>query len=612
MQMRTKFLLTSAAILLLFVAFPAAAAWPTQAQWIPTLGVDWSYVTDPVSDVTPRGHLDLVPDQTSSSAAAAYWYFDGTYLFFRMIVDGDPVKNRGLASAEMLSFGWNVLIESTGDNYPDYAASVDGTGSSDTFHTLYNTGLDVNVESETGYSSVAAPNSSYVDAEGFQILMNGYVRSRQVTTDPTKFYNSNPDFYIDFMVPLSWLSRAGGATPPPPITTSTPIKFAFGTGASGQTIKKDLAGQSATTDIVDFFNDSPATSIGTAGYGVLRDKRHAASPPAMGIWQPGETVVVNGFGWPVSTSSYYRNFLNVRILDPLTHIVWSGNVPCAADGSVADSNTLNVTPSLMPGIYYIVVEDPRSLGTFNPKDTFTIPAPPVDLTTSSKSVDKAQAVGGDILLYTITVRNTGSGTANGIIVSDTPSIHTQYVAGSTTAAGTPLGDLAGVSPLYNGFVMPPLGLGATYVITFRAMVKPETPDQTVAVNLAVLSYASAAYPLEAFTLVNAPAMTIVKSVEPAGGVLPGGTLTYTVSFANAGHSAAADLEIIDFVPGQTSFVRGSATASLAGGSFSYRYIPGGPFEASDSLPGEVIEIRYVLPTLPTGTSGTIAFSVTVK
>ena len=109
-----------------------------------------------------------------------------------------------------------------------------------------------------------------------------------------------------------------------------------------------------------------------------------------------------------------------------------------------------------------------------------------------------------------------------------------------------------------------------------------------------------------------PAMTIVKSVEPAGGVLPGGTLTYTVSFANAGHSDATDLEIVDLIPGQTYFVKGSATASLAGGSFSYRYFPGGTFEASDGLPGEVIEIRYVIPSLPPGASGTIAFSVTVK
>ena len=611
-NMHMKSLSVSIVLLIVFMAFPAAAAWPAQAQWIPTLGVDWSYVTDPISDVTPRGHLDLVPDQTSSSAAAAYWYFDGTYLYFRMIVDGDPIKNRGLASAEMLPFGWNVLIESTGDNYPDYAASVDGTGSADTFHTLYNTGFDQNVESETGFSSVAAPNSSYIDADGFQVLMNGYVRSRYVTTDPAKYYNSNPDYYIDFMVPLAWLSRSGGMTPPLPVSTTTPVKFAYGTGASGQTINKDLAGQSATTDITDLFNDSPATSIESAGYGVLRDTKHAGSPPAMGIWQPGETVTVSGFGWPVSTSSYYRNFLNVRVLDPLNHVVWSGSVPCAADGNVTGAITLPVTSSLMPGIYYIIVEDPRSLGTFNPKDTFTIPAPPVDLTTSSKSVDKAQAVGGDILLYTITVRNTGSATANGIVVSDLPSIHTQYVAGSTTAAGMPISDTSGISPLSGGYVMPPLGPGATYVITFRAIVKSETPDQTTAVNLASLSYASAAYPLEAFTLVNAPVMTIVKSVNPAGSVLPGSTLTYIVSFTNTGHSDAANIEIVDLVPEHTAYVQGSATASLAGGSFSYRYVPGGLFEASDGLAGTVIAIRFSLPLLSPGESGTIAFTVTVK
>lgn len=144
-----------AAALLLAVSSPISAAWPTQTQWIPTIAKDWTYITDPLSDVNPAGHLDLVPDLTTSPLAASFWYFDGTNIYFRMILDGDPVKNRGLATAEMLPFGWNILVESTGDLYPDWSLSVDGTGSADQIHTMYNLGLDDTMDGETGNTVTA-------------------------------------------------------------------------------------------------------------------------------------------------------------------------------------------------------------------------------------------------------------------------------------------------------------------------------------------------------------------------------------------------------------------------------------------------------------------------
>lgn len=548
---------------------------------------------------------------TSPYAAAAYWYYDGAMIYYRMIVDGDPVKNRGTATAQMHPFGWNVLIESTGDSYPDYSVSVDGTGSSNKFHTMYNTGLDIDMDAETGYS-VTASNPPFTDADGYQILLNGYVRSRQVTTDPLKYYNGNPDFYIDFMVPLSWLSRSGGQTPPPPITASTPIKFAYGTGTSGNTINKDLEGQSDTTNITDLLNTTPPTSIGSGGYGTLRDTRHADSPSNMGIWQAGETVLVYGYGWPSSGAACNRSYLNVRIMDPLNQQVWSGTVPCSTTGTVTNGSTITIGASFAVGVYTILVEDPLSLGTYNSRDTFTVTANGAILTSSVKTVDKASAVAGDELLYTITVKNTGSSTANGIVVRDILSPYVGYISGSTTAAGLSIADVAGGSPLFGGYSVPPLGPGASYVFTLKARLLASAPDQAQIVNSASLSYGGVTYVLEALTIANAPVMVITKSITPSSPVMRGETVDYSISFTNVGHSNANNVEIIDIIPQQVVYVPGSAASTIGGGAFGYRYIPAGPFEPSDALGSPVIEIRYILGTLAPGATGMITFRAVVK
>ena len=85
--------------------------------------------------------LDCVVDPTEAieRQAAAYVYFDGTNVYFRIILDGDPLSYTGPTSPNGLRpFGWAAMIESTGDIYPDYGIGIDGTGASDRIHTMYN------------------------------------------------------------------------------------------------------------------------------------------------------------------------------------------------------------------------------------------------------------------------------------------------------------------------------------------------------------------------------------------------------------------------------------------------------------------------------------------
>lgn len=592
-----------AAALLLAVSSPISAAWPTQTQWIPTIAKDWTYITDPLSDVNPAGHLDLVPDLTTSPLVASFWYFDGTNIYFRMILDGDPVKNRGLATAEMLPFGWNILVESTGDLYPDWSLSVDGTGSADQIHTMYNLGLDDTMDGKTG-NIVTANQTPYVDSNGFQVLINGYVKSKQTTTDPTKWYRGNPDYYLDFGVPLSWFSRIGYSTPAP-VTGSTPIKFAFGTGASGQTINKDLAGQSNTTSVTDFFNNVPPTALDSGGsYGTMLDSRHTSTPANMGIWYRGETLRVNGYGWP-GGGIYYTGFLTLRIIDPLGAFQ-DFQVPVNSSGNVSNAPIATFSASAALGIYTIQVADPRNLSLLMYKDTFTVAA--VDMSTSSKSVNKATAGILEELTYTITVSNTGNLAAQNVIVTDQLPGGVTYVPGSTTLNGSPVPDSGNSSGLIAGYSLGTVQPGVTHVFVLKAKVNTTAVDGTTLNNVANIAWTGGSIQRNAFTSVIAPRITISKAVDLTN-ALPGQVLTYTAYVLNSGSMPATAIDIYDSIPPETEYIVGSATRG-GGIAVAFKHGSTGDYDTSEVLP--ITGIKWTVPSLGVGQSVTLVFTVLVR
>jgi len=59
-----------------------------------------------------------------------------------------------------------------------------------------------------------------------------------------------------------------------------------------------------------------------------------------------------------------------------------------------------------------------------------------------------------------------------------------------------------------------------------------------------------------------------------------------------------------------TYVTGSATLPVLGGTLMFRHTEGGPFDLNDSAP--VMEIMYVLPVASPGEGGTITFQVIVK
>ncbi len=195
---------------------------------------------------------------------------------------------------------------------------------------------------------------------------------------------------------------------------------------------------------------------------------------------------------------------------------------------------------------------------------------------------------GDVLQYTITLTNSGATPATGVVLTDAVPANTTYVANSMVMNGAAVADTStGVSPLINGIGVassgqtlpsPPssggtLAAGGTGIVTFKVQVNAGVPSGTIISNQG--SVANAQLPTlltdsdgnptngsqpTVVTVGNAQQLMITKQVVVVGGGTAevGAELEYVVSVTNIGTVAATSVLITDVLPGQLSYVTGSA------------------------------------------------------
>lgn len=120
---------------------------------------------------------------------------------------------------------------------------------------------------------------------------------------------------------------------------------------------------------------------------------------------------------------------------------------------------------------------------------------------------------------------------------------------------------------------------------------------------------------------DASGSAAVARVE-AGDAAPGETLFYTITYANSGDQPATNVKLDNPVPDGASFIAGSAWGegtemlfSIDGGnSFkkaaALTYSQGG--ETRTAAPEQYNALRWVVPDIQPGTSGSVGFSVLVK
>jgi len=108
--------------------------------------------------------------------------------------------------------------------------------------------------------------------------------------------------------------------------------------------------------------------------------------------------------------------------------------------------------------------------------------------------------------------------------------------------------------------------------------------------------------VEADEITNAPnRMVVAKSVEPAGPVQSGDTVTFTIRYRNATPHAATDLVLSDSLSGRLEYVPGTAKTDRSA-----------DITASDNEAGSVV-LRFEIPgPIAPGAAGTITFQAKVR
>ncbi len=249
-------------------------------------------------------------------------------------------------------------------------------------------------------------------------------------------------------------------------------------------------------------------------------------------------------------------------------------------GGVAESVAL----SAVAGTDYFIVVDGYSAGATppGPSGPFTISvtettatgcslvglavAPDLSLT---KSDGGATATPGGTVAYTLGYSNSG-GSATGVVLTETVPANTTFNAGASTAGWSCVPDVnAGSTCTLAVGAVATLGNGnATFAVT---VVSPVPAGVAQISNTASVADdgAGGADPTPAnntasdTTPVDAvPDLTLAKS-DGGATALPGGTITYTLAYANVGGQSATGVALTETVPAETTFNAGASTAGWA-------------------------------------------------
>jgi len=553
-------LLSLIALNIVFFSMPAFAAFPAEPQWIPVLEDDWTPITDPRGDsAVPHAWSDSINDPQAAVPGANYWWFDGTNMYFRMVLAGEPlVRNAAGAviSGPSTTEFYHVGLDYTGDNNYEWYVSftIPQTLDNARVYTQYNLGADRATDGETGYTTALNPTAGqdwYVSG-GYVYFAQDHARISRYFDPSTNSYIA----YLEYWIPFTWLSPKAGNTLPLPAKKCDRVKMIYGTANHTQHICDDLVGSGVGQyDLEDYqalFEGSPFFSFCDVGYGVLRDVRTTTLADS-GYWNAGETLYVFGYGWPNSLSAYYNGGnLSVKIVPPggsLNDPVWTGTIRSDSEGSVDRTASWQIPIDAALGVYSIYVANPFSPAYYQFEDTFSVVEPYINLQTSTKTVDKSQATGGEVLTYTITVVNSGVSAigANSITVQDAIPAYTTYVPNTTRAGGTLLTDVGGTSRLVEGYKIPvSLNGGSSYTITFQVRVNTDAPDQAIVNNVAQIIYAGTNTIKAVPTKVNQPVMEVRKTADPSSVTFPAiPNINYRVEVENIGHIALTNVVLRD-------------------------------------------------------------------
>ena len=552
----------------------AQESWPLSNDWVPMLTGDWTFYED--SPDVSQGHIDLITD---ASGSASYYASTTTSLFFRITLKESPVRKQG----DLQRSSWSIMLDVNEDNFMDWFIIVGGISA--TLETFPNSlTYPDNDPDGTANWSVAEPYQT-----------SGHVR---VVAAPTPLY---PDaVYMDVQVPYTALQKTGFINS---ISYNTSFKMIYGSSTSESTNLTDIIGGSTSIDQA-FAASTIYTPSNPTVYGKIYDTRDPAPSSNAGIWYRNETLTVTGSGWPSSLSIYYNGGQrNVRILDQTSSIVWSGVLSTTTSGTFSNFSLWTIGPTVLPGIYTIQAEDPRSPGTYNTYDHFEIKAPVISVRKITSTPDVAS--GGNVN-YSIRIKNTGNvaGTLSSVV--DLLPTGFGYVTGSSSGLTTANPTINGDQITWTGSWS--VGISDSLTLDFLATAALTRGSYLNNVTISGSNFAVISTGPTAEVTVTGPILTLNKSVDKASAG-PGEIVTYTVNYSNTGDGNGTFIFILETIPEDTEYVTNSASGSNM--TILYSHNNGISYDSDQTAP--VTNLSYQLSgSLAPGASGSVSFQVTVK
>ncbi|MDH4137514.1 MAG: PKD domain-containing protein, partial [Anaerolineae bacterium] len=293
-----------------------------------------------------------------------------------------------------------------------------------------------------------------------------------------------------------------------------------------------------------------------------------ATPP-----QDGGTIGPgNGVTWNVGT-------LEAGELLSITLVV---DVDSPLDNGTVLTNTAGITCSV--GVYT----------TTGPVTTTVVSTPTLHI---AKTDDPDPVNAGDVLTYTIVYSNSGNMTASGVWITDTFDGNVSF-GGSNPAP-------SGGSGNYWGWYTDALSPPDNQTIVITATVASPLPDGTVLTNTADISCSEGLSDTTGLvnTTVWSADLAITKAVAPTTFLRSGDWLTYTLTFANQGHTTATGVVITDIYQpiSLTNVTSTSSGATVTPTAAAPPYT----WEVQDLSYGQdgVITITAQVTSVPTGTWG---------
>ncbi len=188
-----------------------------------------------------------------------------------------------------------------------------------------------------------------------------------------------------------------------------------------------------------------------------------------------------------------------------------------------------------------------------------------------KSVDQPTAGPGDTVRYVIAFKNNGGSTISGAAIRDQIPAGTQFLVASQ-----------GVTPV-NGVLtwnVQPLAAGQSDSVAFQVRIDPQAANGTQISNQAAITVAARGFSLNSNTVtttVNVPGVNLKLDKQVDKQSAPAGdTLTYTLRYTNGGPQTFSQLQIVDPLPANTTFVDAGSGGQQVGGSVQFQLPPVGP------------------------------------